>query len=247
MCGSSPNVPKEVKTAKCIGGTVLGFAIVTLIGFALGAPGAISALGGLFAVIGGSMLCCCGPKEAGKGACTHTAAMVMCILGAICHLIGSLWLIIWYVTTMAAIEAARTQCRADCGTNDDTAWWAESCNETCDGIAAVSSAVITAAIIFMIPTIIFAVVTCAAPLSSAAPPSPVLTAAPPSPLRAASSSRSSARASAWPPRKPLSRAPARRRKRHEERAPAASRAARAPGIGWRGGQLWLPRNWIFSQ
>ena len=149
-----------------------GFGIVTLIGFALGAPGAISALGGLFAVIAGSMLCCCGPKEAGKGACTHTAAMVMCILGAICHLIGSLWLIIWYVTTMAAIEEARTQCRADCGTNDDTAWWAESCNETCDGIAAVSSAVITAAIIFMIPTIIFAVVTCAAPLSSAAPPSP---------------------------------------------------------------------------
>ena len=31
----------------------------------------------------------------------------MCILGAICHLIGSLWLIIWYVTTMAAIEEAR--------------------------------------------------------------------------------------------------------------------------------------------
>jgi len=201
MCGSNPNVAKEVGSAKCIGGCVLGFGIVTLIGFALGAPGAISALGGLFAVIGGSMLCCCGPKEAGKGACTHTAAMVMCILGAICHLIGSLWLIIWYVTTMAAIEEARTQCRADCGTNDDTAWWAESCNETCDGIAAVSSAVITAAIIFMIPTIIFAVVTCAAPLSSAAPPSPVLTAAPPSPLRAASSSRSSARASAWPPRR----------------------------------------------
>ena len=171
MCGSNPNVAKEVGSAKCIGGCVLGFGIVTLIGFALGAPGAIAALGGLFAVIGGSMLCCCGPKEAGKGACTHTAAMVMCILGAICHLIGSLWLIIWYVTTMAAIEAARTQCRADCGTNDDTAWWAESCNETCDGIAAVSSAVITAAIIFMIPTIIFAVVTCAAPLSSPSPAS----------------------------------------------------------------------------
>ena len=37
MCGSAPNAPKEVSSAKCIGGTVLGFGIVTLIGFALGA------------------------------------------------------------------------------------------------------------------------------------------------------------------------------------------------------------------
>ena len=166
-----PNVSAQVRSARCIACTILPFAIVTLIGFILGLPGIVGALGGLFGMIGGSILTCCGPKEPGKGACTHTAAMVMFILGAICHAIGSLWLIIWYITTMAAIEAARTECRADCGTNDDTAWWAESCNETCDGIAAVSSAVITAAIIFMIPTIIFAVVTCAAPLSSPSPAS----------------------------------------------------------------------------
>jgi len=59
MCGSSPNVSPQVKSAKCIGGTVLGFAIVTIIGFGIPPAGPISALGGLFGTIGGSMLCWC--------------------------------------------------------------------------------------------------------------------------------------------------------------------------------------------
>ena len=71
---------KNLGLVVALGGAVLGFGIVTLIGFALGAPGALSAVGGLFATIAGSMLCCCGPKEPGKGACLHVAAMVMSIL-----------------------------------------------------------------------------------------------------------------------------------------------------------------------
>ena len=104
MCGSNPNVAKEVGSAKCIGGCVLGFGIVTLIGFALGAPGAISALGGLFAVIGGSMLCCCGPKEAGE-ASARTRRRWSCASSARSATHRSP-LIIWYVTTMAAIGDA---------------------------------------------------------------------------------------------------------------------------------------------
>ena len=130
MCGSAPNAPKEVSSAKCIGGTVLGFGIVTLVGFALGAPGALSAVGGLFATIAGSMLCCCGPKEPGKGACLHVAAMVMSILGAICHAAGSAWLIIWYITTLAAIEADRVSCRDTCSESGF------GCGDACNASAA---------------------------------------------------------------------------------------------------------------
>ena len=35
MCGSNPELSPEVNSAKCIGGTALGFAIVTLVGFAI--------------------------------------------------------------------------------------------------------------------------------------------------------------------------------------------------------------------
>ena len=107
MCGSNPELAPEVNKAKCIAGNVLGFGIVTLLGFGIPGGALVSSIGGLLGLIAGSMLCCCGPKEAGKGACTHTAAMVMCILGAICHLIGSLWLIIWYVTTMQRMVPTR--------------------------------------------------------------------------------------------------------------------------------------------
>ena len=40
MCGNNPNVAPQVNNAKCIGGTALGFAIVTIIGFLLDWPGA---------------------------------------------------------------------------------------------------------------------------------------------------------------------------------------------------------------
>ena len=44
MCGNNPNVAPQVNNAKCIGGTALGFAIVTIVGFLLDWPGAISAI-----------------------------------------------------------------------------------------------------------------------------------------------------------------------------------------------------------
>ena len=58
MCGSNPELSPEVNSAKCIGGTALGFAIVTLIGFAIVPWGLVSALAGLFGVIAGSIVCC---------------------------------------------------------------------------------------------------------------------------------------------------------------------------------------------
>ena len=60
MCGNNPNVAPQVNNAKCIGGTALGFAIVTIVGFLLDWPGAISAIAGILSVIGNSIVCCCG-------------------------------------------------------------------------------------------------------------------------------------------------------------------------------------------
>ena len=57
MCGSNPELSPEVNSAKCIGGTALGFAIVTIVGFLLDWPGAISAVAGILSVIGNSIVC----------------------------------------------------------------------------------------------------------------------------------------------------------------------------------------------
>ena len=51
MCGSNPELSPEVNSAKCIGGTALGFAIVTLIGFAIVPWGLVSAFAGIFGTI----------------------------------------------------------------------------------------------------------------------------------------------------------------------------------------------------
>ena len=80
MCGSNPELSPEVNSAKCIGGTALGFAIVTLIGFAIVPWGLVSALAGLFGVIAGSIVCCCGPKAKGEGDGKLNAAGILFII-----------------------------------------------------------------------------------------------------------------------------------------------------------------------
>ena len=64
MCGNNPNVAPQVNNAKCIGGTALGFAIVTIVGFLLDWPGAISAVAGILSVIGNSIVKCSAAKAA---------------------------------------------------------------------------------------------------------------------------------------------------------------------------------------
>ena len=83
MCGSNPELSPEVNSAKCIGGTALGFAIVTLIGFAIVPWGLVSALAGFFGVIAGSIVCCCGPKAKGEGDGKMNAAGILFIVAAV--------------------------------------------------------------------------------------------------------------------------------------------------------------------
>ena len=74
MCGSNPELSPEVNSAKCIGGTALGFAIVTLVGLAIVPWGTVSAFAGIFGTIAGGIVCCCGPKTKGEGAGKMNAA-----------------------------------------------------------------------------------------------------------------------------------------------------------------------------
>ena len=103
MCGSNPELSPEVNSAKCIGGTALGFAIVTLIGFAIVPWGLVSALAGLFGVIAGSIVCCCGPKAKGEGDGKMNAAGILFIIAAVFHFIAIILPIVGFLILSAAV------------------------------------------------------------------------------------------------------------------------------------------------
>ena len=110
MCGSNPELSPEVNSAKCIGGTALGFAIVTLIGFAIVPWGLVSALAGLFGVIAGSIVCCCGPKAKGEGDGKMNAAGILFIIAAVFHFIAIILPIVGFLILSAAAAACYDQC-----------------------------------------------------------------------------------------------------------------------------------------
>ena len=110
MCGSNPELSPEVNSAKCIGGTALGFAIVTIVGFLLDWPGAISAVAGILSVIGNSIVCCCGPKAKGEGAGKFTAAMVLNIIACILHFAAIIGVVVFYLGMLAHVNAETAKC-----------------------------------------------------------------------------------------------------------------------------------------
>ena len=114
MCGSNPELSPEVNSAKCIGGTALGFAIVTLVGLAIVPWGTVSAFAGIFGTIAGGIVCCCGPKTKGEGAGKMNAAGILFILSAVFHLIAIILPIVGFVILTAAAQA----CKDECENND---------------------------------------------------------------------------------------------------------------------------------
>ena len=109
MCGSNPELSPEVNSAKCIGGTALGFAIVTLVGFAIVPWGLVSALAGLFGVIAGSIVCCCGPKAKGEGDGKMNAAGILFIIAAVFHFIAIILPVVGFVILTAAATATSSK------------------------------------------------------------------------------------------------------------------------------------------
>ena len=85
MCCQNPKNSAIVKKANCLAIITLIFGIITLIGIAF--YPFIGGVGGLFTVIGTSIVICCqGGKASGQTACA-----VLCILGALCHATGAGW------------------------------------------------------------------------------------------------------------------------------------------------------------
>ena len=122
MCGNNPNLAPEVNTAKCIGGTALGFAIVTVVGILLDWPGFISAAAGILSIIGNSIICCCGPKGKGEGAGKFTAAMVLNIIACVLHFAAIIGVIVFYLAMVATVATETEKC-VECVCRDEYRTW----------------------------------------------------------------------------------------------------------------------------
>jgi hypothetical protein len=138
MCGSNPEVAPEVNKAKCFAGCAIGFGMATF-GFGLAAlilsRGAsalgyawVSSIGGLLGVIGGLMLCCCGPKSKGQGGGLHLKTAVLAILSTICYLVGAILCVVVVVAvTLDPLSAFRPSCTSLPCYDIDT-----SCSSRCE-------------------------------------------------------------------------------------------------------------------
>jgi hypothetical protein len=128
MCGSNPELAPEVNKAKCLSGAVLAFGIVTLLGFGIPPGGIVSALGGLLSLIGGSIVCCCGPKTKGTGNGQLMAGAVLSILALIFHFIGAVLCIAFIVIANAGVAAVSSGdgMTSICSDNCDSQWTSES-------------------------------------------------------------------------------------------------------------------------
>ena len=135
MCGSNANVPPQVNTAKCWSIPVMVFAIISCMGLPVGLvvwPCLISGVGGIVALVGSSILICCGPSDASAGAGKMMAGFILMLIGAICELGGAIAGLIVYFSVVA-------QARASCGMMNEAtpAAWEQACIDNFTGIAGI--------------------------------------------------------------------------------------------------------------
>ena len=101
MCRGSPNLLPEVRSATCFSTLALAFGCVTF----LAAPyiffGTVSALAGIFGVVGGAMVTCCAParrQEQTPGfAARMQASAVLFFVGAAAHFIQLILLVVAFI------------------------------------------------------------------------------------------------------------------------------------------------------
>ena len=104
MCGSNANVPPQVNTAKCWSIPVMVFAIISILNMPVGVvvwPCLITGVGGIVALVGSSILICCGPSDASAGAGKMMAGFILMLIGAICELGGAIAGLIVYFSVVA--------------------------------------------------------------------------------------------------------------------------------------------------
>ncbi len=108
-CGSNPELHPETNSAKCMAGTTLGFAIVTIVGFGVWPVGPISALAGILSTIGNSIICCCGPKTKSEGSGKMMAGMVINIIACVFHFIAIILIIVLTLLVATSGGGGRAQ------------------------------------------------------------------------------------------------------------------------------------------
>ena len=109
MCGDNPNLLPEVNSAITTSYVALAFACTTFIAMTIVPLGTASGFVGVFGVVGGSILCCCGPPyRAGQ----MQAAGALFIVGAAAHLLQLSLLIAAFVLWFPKCDRGRD---SDCG------------------------------------------------------------------------------------------------------------------------------------
>ena len=104
MCGDNPNLLPEVNSAITTSYVALAFACTTFIAMAIWPLGTASGLVGVFGVVGGSILCCCGPPyRPGQ----MRAACALFIVGAAAHLLQLSLLITAFVLWFPECDRGR--------------------------------------------------------------------------------------------------------------------------------------------
>eukprot|EP00308_Calcidiscus_leptoporus_P025276 CAMPEP_0119352746 /NCGR_PEP_ID=MMETSP1334-20130426/1984_1 /TAXON_ID=127549 /ORGANISM="Calcidiscus leptoporus, Strain RCC1130" /LENGTH=318 /DNA_ID=CAMNT_0007365853 /DNA_START=25 /DNA_END=977 /DNA_ORIENTATION=- len=109
MCCSDPALSKHANTAKCLGVGILIFGIITLLGF--GIPPYVGAIGGLVAVIGSSLLICCGPRAGVRF--NYGPAIFLLGVATVLHLVGAICWINWYINISKKVMVGDTRAERD--------------------------------------------------------------------------------------------------------------------------------------
>ena len=101
MCGDNPDLLPEVQSATCFGTLALAFTCVTFLAGPYWPFGTVSALAGIFGVVGGAMVACCAPlrrQEQTPGyACRMQVSAVLFFVSAAAHFIQLILLIFAFI------------------------------------------------------------------------------------------------------------------------------------------------------
>ena len=101
MCGASPDLLPEVQSATCYGTLALAFSCVTFLACFYWPFGTVSALAGIFGVVGGAMVTCCAPLRRSEQTPGYAGRMqvsaALFFVGAAAHFIQLILLIFAFI------------------------------------------------------------------------------------------------------------------------------------------------------
>ena len=101
MCGASPDLLPEVQSATCYGTLALAFGSVTFLACFYWPFGTVSALAGIFGVVGGAMVTCCAPLRRSEQTPGYAGRMqvsaALFFVGAAAHFIQLILLVVAFI------------------------------------------------------------------------------------------------------------------------------------------------------